>query len=494
MSLVIKINNEDKTSLVNWESLSITDNINEKVNLCNFKIIKKEGQSYFPETNDEVEIKDGTTFLFAGTIVKISKQLISSYIEEYEVECKDWTQEADRYLITERYENKTIDYIINDLISNYASDFTNVNVNCSIILTTIRFNNLTLTQCIKKLAEAVNYFWYIDYEKDIHFFAKANEMASFGLTDTNDNYIPMSLSLTDDISQLRNRVKIKGGEIVGSSRTESLDGDGTKLIFVLANKFSSLPTVTVGGIAKTVGIDYIDDEASFDCFWNYNEKYIRFKVAPVASSNNILVTGTPLIPMIVQIEDSASISNNGIYEFYIEDTTITSLDEAKQRAEANLDAYGTQLVEGSFETYTDGLRSGQAINIQSDNRNINAVYLIQSVRITMETPEKRHYDISIASMRTLGIIYFLQSLLINGRKEITEDDNDVLYKYYQINEKIEVNESISIEEAKQDFQIISVGESLEKDAPVEWVLGNYIPTGATDYKRNMKLDITSFLY
>ncbi|MDD4609454.1 MAG: hypothetical protein PHY71_04790 [Bacteroidaceae bacterium] len=495
MSLIIKINEVDITNLVNWETIEITDNINEKVNLCNFQIVKKGSQTYVPTIGQEVEIKDGSTFFFAGTIVKISRELTASKIEVYNLECKDWTQEADRYLITERYTNKTVDYIINDLVTNYATDFTDNNVDCPIVMGSITFNNLTLSQCIKKLSEAVNYFWDIDYEKDIHFFAKATKTASFGLTDTNDNYIPMSLSLLEDLSQLRNTVKVKGGEMTGSLRTETFDGDGSKTTFVLANKFSSLPTVLVGGVAKTVGVDHIDAEADFDCFWNYNEKYLRFKVAPAVGSNNISISGNPLIPIIVQVEDIVSVANYGSYEFYIEDTSITSLDEAKQRAQANLEAYGSKLVEGSFSTYTDGLKSGQVINIQSDIREIDESYLIQSVRMTMITPEKRVYNVDVASMRTLGIIYFLQELLLQGRKEVDDDQNDVLYKYYQVNEIAQVTEEISVEEAMEDFKTIGVQESIRKDPfEVIWVLSKYEPVDDNDPKRQFKLNISSYLY
>ncbi|OQB06783.1 MAG: hypothetical protein BWY21_01898 [Parcubacteria group bacterium ADurb.Bin216] len=491
--MIINIDSTDRTSLINWESLKITDNINEKVNTCSFSLQVKEGQSYVPSVGDSVEITDTDT-LFAGTIIKVNRKMISSLIEQYDIQCKDWTQEINRFLVSESFTNKTVSYIIEYLLTNYAPTFTDNNVACELEFSSLKFNNLTVSQCIQKLSEATNYFWYIDYDKDIHFFAKADELSSFNLTDTNENYIPQSLILTEDISQVRNIVKVQGGEVEGSSRTETHDGDGTKTTFPTYNKFSTVPTVTVGGSPKTVGVDYLDDEASYDCFWNFNEKYVRFKVAPVNGSNNIAITGIPLIPIIAQVQDDDSVAELGTYEYYIKDTTIRSTDEAKQRAGAELDAYANSLTEGSFRTYTDGLKSGQVINIQSDVRGIDEDYLIQSVRTSMLSPYKRQYDVTIASMRTLGIIYFLQNLLLTGRREEKTTENDVVYKYYIDWQQIQVTEDITLEELMQDYQDTEVTELIRKDPfVVQWVLSPYFPTSDSDPKRPMRLSISSYL-
>lgn len=492
--MIINIESTDRSSVISWESLKITDNINEKVDTCSFIIQVKENQTYYPSVGDEISISDGGITLFAGVVVKVSRKMLAPKLEQYEVQCKDWTQELNRNLVVESFTDKTVSYIIEYLLTNYASGFTDNNVACEIELSSCKFNNLTVSQCIQKLSETTNYFWYVDYAKDIHFFPKANEIASFGLTDDNDNYVPMSLVLTEDLTQVKNRVKVQGGEIEGSSRTETQNGDGTKTQFVLANKFSKLPTVSVGGSAKTVGVDYLDDEASFDCFWNFNEKYIRFKVAPVNGTNNISITGIPLIPIIAQVEDDDSINELGVYEYYIKDTTIRSTDEAKQRASAEIEAYANTITDGSFKTYTDGLKSGQVINIQSTIRNIDEDYLIQSVRTSMLSPEKREYYVTIASMRTLGIIYFLQNLLLTGRREEKSTENDVLYKYYIDWQNIQVTEEVTVEEAVQDYQDVEVTELIRKDPfTPEFVLSPYFPTSDSDNKRPMRLSISSYL-
>lgn len=95
MNIVVKINNEEKTNLVDWESFGIEDNINEQPNLSNFTIKVFEGQSYKPEISDAVEVFDGTTKIFAGKIIRVGNYAEGDVIY-YEIESKDYTLDLDK--------------------------------------------------------------------------------------------------------------------------------------------------------------------------------------------------------------------------------------------------------------------------------------------------------------------------------------------------------------------------------------------------------------
>ncbi len=61
---------------------------------------------------------------------------------------------------------------------------------------------------------------------------------------------------------------------------ENLSGDGTKTAFVLANEMAAIASVTIGGTATTAFT------------YDVNTHTITFTDAPVAGTNNIVVTGT----------------------------------------------------------------------------------------------------------------------------------------------------------------------------------------------------------
>jgi hypothetical protein len=440
MTITLKINGTDRTSKVVFPSLHMSDVLNEKVDTLSFAINKHAGSSYAPAVGDSVELLDTAVTVYKGLILNVLKVTDGHAIVRYEVSCVDNTHYLNRVLVAETYTNTTINDIIDDIVTNYVPTFTTTNVDAPIPVETITFNRVSVSEALQKLAKLSNYSWYVDYNKDIHFFEKNTEPAPFNITDTSNNYIYESLEIGDDISQLRNKVFIRGGEAEGDPRTEEFDGDGTKKFVKLSNKFASLPTVTVGGVAQTVGVDFLDDEADFDALWNFNEKYIKFTVAPASGTNNIDVTGIPLYDILVQVEDSVSIATYGVSEFARTDTSIKSKQEAKDFAIAELEAYANKISEGAFSTYTGGLRSGQVITVNSTQRGVNEDFLIQKVSFSMVSKNTGMYRVELATLKTITLIDFLINQLRQSGEQIKDTENILLQKFLQFSETMSIAE------------------------------------------------------
>ena len=483
MDIQVLVNSIDKTDFIDWTTFSKEDVLNSQTDSLTFTTKKHGSITWKPAAGDEIVVMDGADKIFGGVVVQVDES-IAGLTLEYQVTCKDWTQYLDRVFVVENFQSQTIDQIIDYINTNYLTGFTIENVSCDILVQSISFNRLPVSKCLQLLAEQVNYNWYVDYDKDIHFFAKNSEAAPFSLDDTSGNYIFNSLRITDDISQMRNRVFVRGGEMIGNSLTENYVADGSQKTFPLGHKFSSEPTVTVGGVSQNVGIEFVNKDEDFDCLWDYNQKSLRFVNAPSASAA-VAITGTPKIPILVQVQDDNSISQYGAYEYAITDQTILSKEEAKQYAIAQLDAYAQQIQEGEFSTYRGGLRSGQVITIQSDIREISESFLIQKVSLQMIGYNKGQYEVGIATLRTMGIIDFLQKLLLSQNKQIVVSSDAVLEKYYRDSQQISVTEEISLHTNMQDHQDVAVTEKIRANpwpAGVEFVLAPYVPTDDTIIK------------
>jgi hypothetical protein len=489
MNLTLNINGVDRTSSVVRESLEKKDNLNNQVDVMRFAVRKYGASTFAPAVNDTVELLDGATTIFKGVILSVEKATEGHAINYYDVECVDNMHFLGRVLVAESYTNTTIDAIIDDIVANYAPTFTTTNVDADIPVESILFNRISVTDALAKLARLSNHSFYVDYDNDIHFFAKNSEPAPFNLTDTSDNYIYESLSIRDDVSQLRNRVFIQGGEAEGEARTEYLSGDNDKLKFSLTNKFASLPTITVGGVAKTVGVEFLSEEDSFDVFWDYNQRYIRFKVAPAAGTKNIEVNAAILYPIQAEVEDAASIATYGVYEFARTDNTIQTKTEAIDFGVTELEAYAQKISEGSFETNESGLRSGQIITINSTSRGINESFLIQSVSFRMQSQTVGYYRVELATLKTVTLIDFLIDQLRQGQEVIDESGDISLNKYKNHLETITIADvAIASTSHNPQAETITVGESFTPQAlnyAVEFVLGEYAPSGV---KRQFVLD------
>lgn len=446
MAIIFTVEGVDRTSSVVFNSVRKTDNLNQKTDLLEFKVRKYGSLTYVPNLGDEVVVtKDGDT-IFGGVVVRISEALRSPTILEYSIACNDYSQFLKRELVTERYENQTVADIIDDLIATYTTDgFTTTSVVGTVTLGSISFNRLNVADCLQKLADALSYVWYVDYDKDIHFFPRNTEEGE-AISDISGNYVYDSLEITEDLTQVRNVVLVQGGERESETpRTELFSGDATRTTFALANKYASLPDVEVGGVAQTVGVEFLDDDASFDCMWNFNEKYIRFTAGntPGLGTNNIEVSGIYLYPIVVNILNNASIAEFGRYEFAITDRSIRSQDEAVCRALAELQSYQNELYEGSFRTYQDGFRSGQIVSITSSQRAKSIDVVVQSVTARMRDPigTAFEYEVRFATLKSVGIIEYLQAQLRS--KEVIVDDQETLLNLHDLTDGVAISDTLA---------------------------------------------------
>jgi len=441
----LKINGEDKTNRVQYLSLFIKDNINQRRDTCSFVVKKTSSQTFFPKINDEVIVLDGTDRIFGGIITNVDVSVESVNLVTYRVNAVDFSYLLDRKIILERFRGKTINFIIDFLLNKYDTEsFTMNNVIGNQLINSVTFNRITFSECIEKLAELTGFSWYIDYNKDIHFFPKNEEMAPITITDTSNNFIWNTLSIQNDLNQMRNSVFVQGGEEIGNERTEDFTAKGDeqeRAYYRFAHKFSERPAVLLNGVAVDVGIEYIDSDDDFEAMWSFSEKYIRFTVGNIpVVDDDISATGLPLFPIVVRVQSSISINEFGLKEFVITDPTIQSRDEAKSRALAELQAYQNGLQEGSFSTYSKGLRSGQTITVNSPLRGVNENFLIQSSNFKMIDNENGQWTITLATLRSIGIIRFLQNLM--REQGITENESVTLLSFLDIDDGIILSDDI----------------------------------------------------
>ncbi len=446
MSTILTIDSIDRTSLVSWDSLQVSEVLTKEPNTCQFLIKKYNSQTYKPNIGDEIVLTVAGTREFAGYVIEIN-ETIEGRLEYIKVTCKDYTHALDKYLVSKTYEAMTVNDIIADILTTFTDGtFTDTGVNCPITIEKIAFNYLPVSKSLEKLIKIVgNFDWYVDYNKDLQFFNNTTITSPFNITDTSGNYVFNSLVYKEDSSQLKNDVIIRGGLITSeSTRTELFSGDGSLDIFALASKFANLPTVTVSSVAQTVGVDFLDDPADFDVLWNYNEKSLKFTTPPTSGTNNIEVTAFPQFPLILEKTDEASIAEYGISQSIIIDKTLADLTTADLRATVELLQYAQPLKTANFKTYTKGLVTGQTINIQSDIRGINENLKIQNIRKSLTTPDNDGIVFNIACISTedLGINDILTRLLVqNQADQIDISQDEFISRIRQVVDTMSLSDS-----------------------------------------------------
>jgi len=411
-----------------------------------------ETDTLVPSIGQDVKIyKDTTdTMLFAGTIISFKKQILSpsslasGRTYSYSVECQDYGHLLDRYLVNNSYVSQTCKQIIEHIVANYtdpAIGFTTNNVSTGRTITKINFSYKTVSEAFQELAQLLEFEWYVDSDKDIHFFEKETLSAPFEINDEALQNKIFDFNLEPDYSQVRNRVFVRGSYYLSGDYTENIVCDGETRAWNVAFKPHDLTSVTLDTVAKTSAVDHLsDDDGTYEFFWNYAEQYIRCadnvgtQITPVAGTV-LSFTYNYEIPIIIRADNEESQTaigtiegGTGIYESVIKDETISTREEARNRAKAEVNTFGNALIYGEFSTLEDGFDVGQFITFSaSDFSDYHGNYQIKSISIIPIGNNVIVYSIYFATT-----LYELKDLLLSLIREknsfyVREDEQvDVL--------------------------------------------------------------------
>ena len=500
--LTIKIQDIDRTNLIDWSLFELTKVLTKEVDTLNFSIKVHAGQTYFPEVGQEITIWEGATKIYGGVIVEAERK-IGGRLKRYDIICKDYHYWLDRVLVYKSYENQNAGDIVKDIINVFTVGFTTTNVQTGSKIEKIQFNYEQVSRAIQQIAERINWDWYVDENKDLHFFSKEFATAPFELNDTGGNFIWNSLQFNTNINQVKNSIFVRGGTEALGPKTFTKIADGGQRIFNLGYEFTDL-TIKKGGVVQTLGKDGITDPDTVDVLYNPNNQTAIFREDnKPANGVEFWWSGNASMPVIVHVEDSASITLYGEFQFRILDKSISSNAEAKQRALAELEKYKTDTSEVVFRTKKEGLVVGQKIRLNSAYWGIDKWFLINRIITKVVDPlvnEKEHI-VSLIASEQVGIIDVLSKFLISDpNKNITIYQDEILSKYKSVSEVCKILETITKKAHELISEIGSILENIRKDpwgvgiAPT-WVLGPYAPpTGDSDPKRPIFLDRGGWVY
>ncbi len=491
--LKVWINEIDKTKYVSQNGFQIENILTYLVDKCKFQVRKVNGSDvldYAPTIGNDIQVTYQYEKIFGGVITRVNKYLDTTGILVYDCECEDYTKFLDRKLVAKDYTNMSVNDIISDINDIYLTDFTINNVDCDLVIDYVAFNYITVSKALAKLANLVHFDWYVDYNKDIHFFSKISNSAPFDVIDTDGSYNINTLKIKQDNSQVRNSVYVRGGEYLADTFTTELESDGVRNIYDIPYKYQDL-SCTLSGQPLSVGLDYIDGEDDFDVLWNFQEKLLKWKdVDKPSATATIRVGGKPYLPVRLKTKNVASVNamaemegGDGEYEFIVIDDSIKTKQGALERADSELENYKSTLIEGQFQTYKDGLRSGQKILINSPLYDINEEYLINQVTIRMWTPGKLVYNVKIVSTKTYGLIEYLQDLLLRDNDKILDIGENLVTIDVVADpsyETMAIADTITVAFNHPQYETSTLNETFTAqslDYDVQFVLGPYTPTG-----------------
>lgn len=439
MARLITIAGTDRTADIKLEEFSIEQVLTSQEDNCTFTV--KSGAK--PTAGQEIIVTDGGVKFFAGIIDIVQDDPRALGITFYKCQSRDYTYQLNKKLVVETYANQAADLIVKDILTKYCTGFTSTNVKTGApTVEEIIFDYKRPSECFKELCDYTGWDWYVDYNKGVWFF-NPSSLATPAPVTLESNTDARNLKHDIETEGLRNRIYVRGGTMLSDPWTYSVNADGAARAWVLPHKPHEI-SLTVGGVAKTVGIENIDDEATKDFLMNYQEKYIRAsaQTATPAAGTTLASTYKFDIDVITMVEDISSQNavkavqgGDGVYEHSIVDDSLVTIDAAEAAGNADLREHANPRVKGSFETEISGWAPGQLITISLPTRGITGTFLAQKVTITPATPTLWTYRVEYGG-RLIGLDDKLIAL-VSAQQKKKLNDTALLHKFTYGQETVE---------------------------------------------------------
>lgn len=304
----------------------------------------------------------------------------------------------------------------------------------------------------------------------MHFyFAEGNvggsseaSVAPFDIDDTSGNIEWPTLDVSVDITNMKNSVYVVGGTY---AKDYVLDPDpmatppqyapvdvytsvaGT-FVYPLAYPYSlSTMTVTLGGVGQAIGTDQQTDPSEVQVLYNDQGRFLRFTSDP-GSGNQIIVQGQAQIPILAHVSDPASIAAYGELQDAIVDSTILSIQEAQERAQADIDMFGdpVYLVKfNSISSLANQLFIGQQITLNSVKFGVSGKTLvIKQINCVARTPTQLEYQVQALGSDIVSFNDIMLTLLQQNLGQTNTPDSTVLEDLIPIDEELELLDTVTI--------------------------------------------------
>jgi hypothetical protein len=470
----------DITSLVAFDgSFNIQSMLTKEKGQFTFSIYAPQAPTLpanMPAIGDEIfvnyTINGNKQLIFGGTLVTVEPVVKGGVLLFYQFTAADWGFLFDSKVVKRNYAGMDPQDIVVDLISHFCpAGFTTNHVQRgNFLVSTIQFNYQQPSKCLESLAKQIGWDWYIDPNKDVHFYFAEGNIASsseisaapFNIDDTSGNIEWPSLDVQIDISNMKNSVYVVGGTYAKNfvvspnpaatppqySPIDVYTSVAGTFVYPLAFPYDeSTLTITLAGVGQAIGTDQQTDPSLVQVLYNDTGRFIRFTTDP-GGGNRIVVQGQAQIPILANVQDAASIATYGEFQDAIVDSTILSVQEAQERAQADIDMFGDPVFNVKFSSISvlsNLLFIGQQITLNSAKFGvIGKVLVIKQINCVARTPTQLEYQIQALGSDVVSFNDIMLTLLQQNLGNSSTPASTVLQVLQQLNEAIIVGDTITV--------------------------------------------------
>jgi len=382
-----------------YQSWQIREQLNGR-NTCHCVLLAADGFRPVIGQDFVLTLSSGglTTILFAGSIFSRRIRFLDEGRNDWtliDVECADWNRIADRRKIGEVYENKTLGFIVRDVVTQTlaAEGISASAVEEGPTLTKVVFPNIPVSQAFDQLSEATGYYWNIDYQRVLHVFQRTTSLAPFAIVN-GVTAVFRDFTEQQSLAQYRNSQYVDGGKGLTTTRTEPFLGDGQRRSWDTEYPLASVPTLFINSVpvpTEQIGIRGVEDNKRF--YWAKGETAIGHaqtiegvSVPALLATDLVTVQYIGLFDIATEIIDFAKVAERqaieggtGLYEDVEVADSLDGADVVAAKGLGLLKRYGLSS-DVEFQTDRPGLAIGQQLQVTISELGVVAqTYLITEV-------------------------------------------------------------------------------------------------------------------
>lgn len=409
MAFQFLINGVDYTDYFDRRSLTITEALQANGQTMQVLVYIPKGSTLSaPLGGQQVKFFKDSTLEYAGRIASVENVApLNQHLNSYMLNCVDYTVDLDRILLQARFGPQKMGDIIRSVVAMTGQGFTANNVVDGPDVPEYEIKLETPSSVITRLAESAEHQWYVDYNRDVHFFYILDRPApvpAIDLDTDTDTYF--EASITEDWSQVKNVIYLTGGSAKsGTNYTQSWTGDGNTRFFPLAYEPWDVSTtsVLVGTAPQSIKLDSLSSmpgdgkseaNTAYLCVANWGLRFPDGSPAP-PSGTNVSITYSYAYEPVVVVEDPDSIAamaqrenaagapsdGRHMFKFSVPELRVADESIIWDYGQLLLRRYAYPIVTVKFSTWMQGWAAGQNFLITSapDRRNINTRLFVKSV-------------------------------------------------------------------------------------------------------------------
>lgn len=460
----------DRSNWLQPSSLAITEQLNSRSTLrC---VLRTDSLALATlEVGSELVVMDGANKMFAGTVSYITvNPVMGTQLNNWSIEAVDYGELTDRHLVFEVYQNKTVGYIVRDIVDRFMEG---EGIDTSGVLTDgpvmqhVLFNYNTVNTAFNELSEKTGLQWFIDYDKVLHFYAREDNEAPFVISGNSGQWRNLQIKRTK--SNYRNVQYIRGGKNLSDERTEYFQGDGNTRTFTVSMPIAEVPTIQVNGTPQTVAIGGLGDIANF--YWNKDNAVVSQDTAEtvLSSSDTLYVTYKGFYPILVEAQDPQGIQDrqaieggSGKYIRLEVDSRIEDSTLATDKAKGLLRRYGEIPVTVTFETDLPGLVAGQIIEIELPALGLSGEFLIDNLQKSDLEGQRIRQSVRALSGESFGGWTTFFKKLTATSADVVIRENEVLIRLISFRDELKVRDSFSVStdtDNRVDYAIVDFSQA-----------------------------------